>query len=71
MNTSPLESAKNRDLPASFKALKRAACRARELATQTGTALVIARRGVVTLVQPAAASQSGVQESSAPYKGQP
>lgn len=71
MNISPLETAKNRDLPASFQALKRAAKRARDIAAQTGTQLVIAHNGVVTLVQPVAEPLHGVQEPSAPYKGQP
>lgn len=70
MNNSPLDTAKNPDLPASFKALKRAAHRAREVAAQTGTAIVIVRDGRVTLVQPTTAT-TGTQKSSVPYKGQP
>ncbi len=69
MNNFPLDRAKNPDLPASFKALKRAAHRAREVAVQTGTAIVIMRGGRVTLVQPTAASAC-MQDSPAPYKGQ-
>ena len=69
MNISPLETAKNPDLPASFKALQRAARRARDIAAKTGTALVIVRAGVVTLEQPNGESLTGVAEPSAPYKG--
>lgn len=68
MNKQPLSNAKNRDLPSSFHALKRAANRARHIAEQTGTALVVVRNGVVTLVQPNALTENAVQEPKASYK---
>ena len=45
MSPRPLDSARNADIPASYEALKRAAQRARELARQTGTPLVIGEGG--------------------------
>lgn len=49
-NLRPLDEARNPDLPASYEALKRAALRAREIARQTGTALVIGENGEVRLI---------------------
>jgi chromosomal replication initiator protein len=43
MSLRPLDSARHADIPASYEALKRAARRAREVARQTGTLLVIAK----------------------------
>ena len=52
MSPRPLDSARNADLPASYEALKRAARRAREVARQTGTLLVIGEDGQVRLITP-------------------
>ena len=54
MNPRNIEQAKDRYLPASMTALKRAAQRARELAQRTGTALVLAKEGRIERVPPAA-----------------
>lgn len=47
MNKQPLEVACDADLRLSAQAMQRAALRARELAEQTGTAIVISRDGVL------------------------
>lgn len=52
MNQRSLDQVKNFDISASFEALKRAARRARELARQTQTALVISEDGRVKLIKP-------------------
>ncbi|SDX47719.1 hypothetical protein SAMN05421644_10483 [Allochromatium warmingii] len=51
-NTKPLEQALNADLRGSWPALQRAAQRARELAAQTGTAIVVSRDGKIEHIQP-------------------
>jgi LDH2 family malate/lactate/ureidoglycolate dehydrogenase len=74
MNKQPIETARDADLRLSAAAMHRAAQRARELAQQTGTAIVISRQGVVQQIRlPAAASDQapGVQEPPAPYGGKP
>lgn len=72
MTTRPISEARNADLRGSLPALQRAAQRARELATKTGTVLVISCRGVVEHLQPdEAASPLNVQEPSAPYDETP
>lgn len=68
MNKQPIETARDRDLRLSPQAMRRAAQRARELAAQTGTAIVVSRDGVIEHISP----QSGpagryVQEPPAPY----
>jgi hypothetical protein len=57
MNPRNIEQAKDRNLPASMVALKRAAQRARELAARTGTSLVLAKRGRIERVTPAGADK--------------
>ena len=52
MNNKPIEKACDPVLRLSYPALLRAAKRAREVALQTGTLLVISRNGVVELVDP-------------------
>ena len=47
MNGKPLENARSSDLRGSWQALQRAAQRAREVAVQTGTDLVVTRNGVL------------------------
>jgi hypothetical protein len=54
MNKQPIEVARDSDLRLSRVAIERAARRARELAVQTGTALVLSRCGVIELVLPSA-----------------
>lgn len=41
MNQNAIEQAKDRDMATSFNAIRRAAKRARQVAAQTGTALVV------------------------------
>jgi len=68
MNTQPITTARDADLRLSQTALERAAQRARDLAAQTGTAIVVSRNGVIERIVP---KQSGagecVQEPQAPY----
>ena len=66
MNKQPIENARDADLRLSSQALQRAAQRARELARQTGTAIVVSRRGVIETIRPDAGTP-GVQEPTAPY----
>lgn len=47
MSTRPIEEARDPDLRASWTALKRAAQRARDVAIQTNTSIVVSRAGVV------------------------
>lgn len=70
MNKRPIETAKDADLRLSPAAMHRAAQRARELAIQTGTFIVVSRQGVIERLTPSAARSSqaqGVQEPTAPY----
>jgi len=48
----PIEQANNADLRGSWPALRRAAERARQIAAQTGTAVVVVRDGVVQHLYP-------------------
>ena len=67
MNTQPIESARDSDLRLSQAALQRAALRARELAIQTGTSVVVVQHGVLEQIDPAAQDQPlAVQEPKAP-----
>lgn len=52
MNTKPLDQARNADLRGSWLALQRAAQRARELAAQTGTDLIVSRGGAIDHIKP-------------------
>jgi len=52
MNTKAINQAKNADLRGSWPALQRAAQRARELAAQTGTELIIGRGGSIERIRP-------------------
>ena len=52
MNKQPIETARDCDLRLSFQAMQRAALSARALATQTGTALVVSRNGVIEHIRP-------------------
>lgn len=53
MNTRPIDQARSADLRGSWQALRRAAQRARELAAQTGTELVVGRNGSIERINPA------------------
>jgi hypothetical protein len=52
MNKRPIETAHDADLRLSLQAIRRAAQRARELAAQTGTDIVISRGGVIEHISP-------------------
>ncbi|MDP2881187.1 MAG: hypothetical protein Q8N89_06355 [Azonexus sp.] len=68
MNPEPIEQARDSDLRLSPVALQRAAQRAREIAEQTGTAIVISRDGILEYRQPIAESPAlTMQQPSAPY----
>lgn len=72
MNRQPIETARDTDLRLSPQALRRAAQRARELAAQTGTALVVSRDGVIELIHPEPEpASSHVQEQQTPYGDEP
>lgn len=74
MNPQPIAAARDADLRHSMVAIHRAAQRARELAAQTGTGIVVSRHGVLQTIGPAvpaAASTSAVQEPPTGYGGKP
>lgn len=73
MNKQPVEQSQDLDLQHSMAAMQRAALRARELARQTGTCLVISRNGIVELLEPDAPELEtlSVQEPAAAYKTTP
>lgn len=67
-NPKPIEDAVNPDLRGSWPALQRAAQRARELAMQTGTAIVVSRDGVIEYIRPRPeTARAHVQEPQDPY----
>lgn len=72
MNTKTIDQASTADLRGSWPALQRAAQRARELAAQTGTELVVSRNGVIERIKPQPDTvRLRVQEAPAPYKDAP
>ena len=71
-DTHPIEEARNPLLRSANAALQRAAIRARIIAAQTGTCLVIRRNGVVELVDPGSPLPAAhVQESPATFTAVP
>ena len=69
MNNEMIDMVSDPDLRLSYQALLRAAKRAREVALQTGTLLVISRNGVVELLDPATeAAPLTVQAAVPPYQ---
>jgi hypothetical protein len=61
MNRQPIDHARDPDLRHSLPALRRAAQRARELARQTGTAIVVSHDGVLeTVTLPAATAGTAI-----------
>lgn len=67
MNPRSIDTARDPDLRLSYPALLRSAERARQVALQTGTAIVISRNGVVELLDPATqAAPLGVQGTAPP-----
>lgn len=68
MGDKSLVSAKGPDLRFSHQAMRRAALKAREIAAQTGTAIVITEQGVMREVHPSADQVTpSVQESKGVY----
>jgi hypothetical protein len=69
MNTQkPIDQARTADLRGSWQALLRAAQRARELAAQTGTELIVSRGGVIERIRPVPdATSAQVREPVPPY----
>ena len=68
MNTKLIEEASDADLRLSQNALRRAAHRARELAAQTGTAIIVSRNGVIERIIPKSEPViQSVQESVSPH----
>lgn len=68
MNKKPIETARDADLRLSAQAMQRAANRARELAAQTGTAVVVSHGGVLEQIRPQAAKAGAVVcEPFTPY----
>lgn len=69
MNKSSIATARDADLRLSVQALERAALRAREVARQTGTAIVVRRGGVTETLHPLPAGAATVQEPAPPSYG--
>ena len=67
----PIENANNADLRGSLLALQRAALRARQIAAQTGTAVVVVRNGVLEHIYPQAAHIDSVPKNAASLNGKP
>lgn len=64
----PISEARSADLRGSLPALRRAAARARQIAAQTGTAIVIQREGKLEHVYPAPTeAAAGVREKTSSY----
>ena len=71
MNEKSIDQANSADLRGSFQALRRAAQRARELAAQTGTELIVSRGGGITRIKPQPnKGDQQAQESDAAYGDQ-
>lgn len=65
----PIENASSPDLRGSWPALQRAAQRARQIAAQTGTALVVVRDGTVEHIDPKSAQSVDNMQKVAPTHG--
>lgn len=72
MNTRPISEAQDTDLRLSQAALERAARRARELAAQTGTELIVSHNGVIERITVSSGPAAlNIQEPSPPYGQKP
>lgn len=68
-NKRPISEAKSADLRGSLPALRRAAERARQIAAQTGTAIIIRRDGKLERVHPVpAGAVAEVREKASTYR---
>ncbi|MDD2608130.1 MAG: hypothetical protein PHX60_00340 [Giesbergeria sp.] len=65
----PIENANNADLRGSLLALQRAALRARQIAAQTGTAVVVVRNGVLEHIYPQAGHTDSAPQDAASVNG--
>lgn len=63
MNPKPIQQAKSASLRGTWPALLRAAQRARLLAAQTGTAVVVERNGVLHHIYPSLSDAQAQEES--------
>lgn len=70
MTRRPIEEARNSVLRGSHKAMQRAALRAKEIAQQTGTKIVVSKNGIIEYLQPQSIQTTGVQEPASPYKSE-
>lgn len=72
MNKQPIERARDADLRLSAQAMQRAARRARDLAAQTGTLIVVSRNGVIEQIEPKQEFIAQVaHEPASPYGKKP
>jgi len=69
MNTKAINQANNADLRGSWQALQRAARRARELAAQTGTELIVSRDGAIERIKPLPTMAGQQVQKSTPPMG--
>lgn len=67
MNPKPISTARGSDLRLSPAAMTRAAERARLVATQTGTLLIVSRNGVIERIRPGLVGESHAVQEAAPY----
>ena len=71
MNKRSIDTARDQDLRLSQPAMQRAAQRARSLAAQTGTALIVSRNGVIERINAQQETPSpSVQEPGSDYRPQ-
>ncbi|MDG4551103.1 MAG: hypothetical protein P9F19_16890 [Candidatus Contendobacter sp.] len=71
MNTKPIEQARDADLRGSQAALLRAAQRARQIAAQTGTAIVVVHNGVMEHIYPSAPGAIDREQAATSADGKP
>lgn len=72
MNEHSIETARDQDLRLSHAAMLRAAQRAREIAAQTGTSVVVSLNGVIEKISPRVGSEGlQAQEPSVRYGDKP
>lgn len=71
MNLRPIEEARDPDLRGIAPALERAALRARELARETGTAVVISRNGVIEHLWPGQVDEAISSAAASPDHPKP
>jgi hypothetical protein len=72
MTMRPLEEARNPDLRGSLHAMQRAALRARQIAAQTGTEIVVSRNGIIEYLNPRVdLAELAAHEPLANYEGKP